>query len=150
MRGCRESTAVLQKSNAALLKQGDNRQIRRRKIVVAKFAHQRPLNGHVLVRAWLGTARGNRAQKGDQLDLATLVTMRHRRQSLAHLDSAAEFLLDFPHQSRRRFLTGLDFASRKLPLQREMLSGRPLGEEDPPVTNDDCADDRDGLGLLHV
>lgn len=108
-----------------------------------------PAKGDMLVRVGRGAAGRKAADEGKHLDDNVAVIVGEARQRADDGDIAAEFLTEFAGECGLGGFARLDLAAGKFPLEREVLVGGTLGEENPAGgVLQDGADDRKG-SLVH-
>ena len=127
-----------------------DRQVSGGQVIAAQGRRLHPGNGEVLMRIRFRGAVGQGTDERNHLDDDGLIVMQKDRQRARETDFAAEFLADFPHDGRRRILTGFDLAAGKLPFQRQVLVRRTLGEQQAARSFDQGTDNGNGSGGGHA
>lgn len=97
-----------------------------------------------------GRTLGQRADERDHFNENGFVVVLEARQGAGDDDFAAELLADFADDGGGGILPGFDFAAGKFPLERQVLVGGTLGQEQKPIAFDHGADNGDGSGSGHV
>gem|GEM_PF-7034042 len=128
-----------------------DRRIRRRHRQIRDFIPRHPSQRRMLVRLRLGVGFRETRHKRDQLHRHILVSMRHRSQLRHSHDRAAQLLRNFTNHRLTGRFSGLDLASGKFPQAGEMLSRRPLSQQQPPgIVLDQSTRHSNHRGCIHA
>ena len=97
-----------------------------------------------------GRTLGQRADERDHFNENGFVVVLEARQGAHHGDLTTKLLADFADDGGGGILPRFDFAAGKFPLERQVLVGGTLGQEQKPIAFDHGADNGDGSGSGHV